>query len=73
MKYFARLEEIHALQLVAENCRSDNDTYRSYELNLILKDGKRINVVDHGNESKLREDAQTLSRFIEKPVWDAIS
>ncbi|MBI5099825.1 MAG: hypothetical protein HZB30_11365 [Nitrospirae bacterium] len=73
MKYFARLEEIYALQLVSENCRSDDNSYRSYELNLVLKDGKRINVVDHGNESKLREDARTLSRFIEKPVWDAIS
>ena len=73
LKSFARLEEIHALQLVSENCRSNDDSYRSYELNLVLKDGKRINVVDHGNESKLREDARTLSRFIEKPVWDAIS
>jgi len=73
VKYFARLEEIHALQLVSENCRSDDNSYRSYELNLVLRDGKRINVVDHGNEIKLREDAQTLSRFIEKPVWDAIS
>ncbi len=73
VKNFARLEEIHALQLVSENCRNDDHSYRSYELNLVLKDGKRINVVDHGNESKLREDAKTLSRFIEKPVWDAIS
>ncbi len=72
MKYFARLEEIHALQLISENCRSDDDSYRSYELNLVLKDGRRINVIDHGNESKLREDARTLSRFIDKPVWDAI-
>lgn len=73
VKYFARLEEIHALQLVSENCRNDDNSYRSYELNLVLKGGRRINVVDHGNESKLREDARTLSRFIEKPVWDAIS
>jgi len=73
VKNFARLEEIHALQLVSENCESDDNSYRSYELNLVLKNGKRINVVDHGNETKLREDARTLARFIEKPVWDAIS
>lgn len=73
MKYFASLEEIHALQLISENCRSDDNSYHSYELNLVLKDGRRINVVDHGNESKLREDARTLSRFIDRPVWDAIS
>ncbi len=73
MKYFARLEEIHALQLVSENCRGNDHSYRSYELNIVLKNGRRINVVDHGNESKLRDDARTLSRFIERPVWDAIS
>jgi len=73
VKNFARLEEIHALQLVSENCESDDNSYRSYELNLVLKNGRRINVVDHGNEIKLREDARTLARFIEKPVWDAIS
>ena len=72
VKDFARLEEIHALQLVSENVSSDDGSFRSYELNLVLKNGKRINVVDHGNEIKLREDARTLARFIEKPVWDAI-
>jgi hypothetical protein len=72
VKNFAMFEEIHALQLVSEDCESDDNSYRSYELNLVLKNGKRINVVDHGNETRLREDARTLARFIEKPVWDAI-
>jgi hypothetical protein len=72
VKDFARLDEIHAIQVVPENYRGNNVSYRSYELNLVLKDGRRINVVDHGNESRLREDALTLSRFIEKPVWDAV-
>jgi hypothetical protein len=40
-------------------------------LNLILKSGGRINVVDHGNIEKLKEDAQILSSFLSKPVWDS--
>ncbi|MDP6491172.1 MAG: hypothetical protein QGG69_05335 [Kiritimatiellia bacterium] len=59
-------------QLLSEYCRSDKSSYYSYELNLVLQDGSRINVVDHGNKTKLREDAATLSEFLGRPVWDAI-
>ncbi|MBL7076021.1 MAG: hypothetical protein ISS31_00990 [Kiritimatiellae bacterium] len=72
IKHLAKLEEIHALQLISEYCRSDKSSYYSYELNLVLKDGTRINVVDHGNQAKLREDAATLSEFLDTPIWDAI-
>ncbi len=72
IKHFTELENIHALQLISEYCRGNKSSYYSYELNLILKDGNRINVVDHGNQRKLKEDANTLSAFLEKPVWDAI-
>ena len=69
----ARLEQIHALQLIGElvsiNKRS---TFRSYELNLILKTGERINIADHGNLVAIRKDANILSEFLETPVWDAI-
>ena len=43
----------------------------NYELNLVLEDGKRINVVDHENQDSLREDAGTLAAFLDKPIWDA--
>jgi hypothetical protein len=72
IKYFAELEDIHALQLISEFCRGNKSSYYSYELNLVLKNGSRINVVDHGNPAKLREDAHVLSAFLGKPVWDAI-
>ena len=70
-KHFAGLEDIHALQLISEYCRGSKRSYYSYELNLVLRDGRRINVMDHGDCEKLREDAETLSRFLERPVWDA--
>jgi len=71
VKNAARLEDIHALQIISEYCRGDKSSYYSYELNLVLGDGGRLNVVDHGNLRKLREDAQRLARFLGKPLWDA--
>jgi hypothetical protein len=72
IKYFSKFADIHALQLVSEYCHGNKSSFYSYELNLVLKNGSRINVVDHGNLMKLREDAQVLSGFLGKPVWDAI-
>ena len=65
------LSSIHALQLLSEYVTGNKSSYYSYELNLVLDDGSRINVVDHGNLDRLRSDAETLSRFLDKPVWDA--
>lgn len=71
IKKIARLEEIHALQLISEYISGSKSSYYSYELNLVLKDGRRIAVIDHGNLKSLREDAKRLSEFLGKPVWDA--
>ena len=67
----APLSSIHALQLLSEFVSGSKSSYHSYELNLVLNDGSRINVVDHGNLDRLRSDANTLSRFLDKPIWDA--
>lgn len=69
----ARLGEIHALQLIAEwvSKSEKSSSYYSYEINLVLKDGSRINVVDHGKKSKIQEDAKALAEFLDKPLWDA--
>ena len=72
LKNACRLDDIHALQLLSEYCRSNKSSYYSYELNLVLRDGNRLNVVDHGDREKIRDDAQTLSAFLNRPVWDAI-
>ena len=72
LKDYAELQNIHALQIISEYVHGNKTSYYSYELNLVLKDGNRINVTDHGNLKKLREDADALSRFLGKPVWDAI-
>lgn len=71
LKYYTDIDRIHALQLIAERYdRSSNQ--RSYELNLVLTDGSRLNVIDHGGLDVIRADAQKLAAFLGKPLWDAI-
>jgi hypothetical protein len=72
IKECAEMKAIHALQIISERCGSNNGSYLSYELNLVLSDGKRFTAVDHGSYPKLREDAEKLSAFLGKPLWDAI-
>jgi len=67
----AKLSEIHALQIIKEYVSGDKSSYYSYEINLVLNDASRINVVDHGKLQQIREDAEKLSQFLKKPVWDA--
>ncbi|HFB66811.1 MAG TPA: hypothetical protein ENJ60_14865 [Aeromonadales bacterium] len=68
----ASLKSIHAIQLVSESIQKENSSYYSYELNLVLKSGDRLNVIDHGNYEKIQSNARQLASFLHKPVWDAI-
>jgi hypothetical protein len=70
LKNYAPLREIHALQILSEYVKGDKSSYYSYELNLILKDGTRRNVVDHGSLQAIREDAAMLADFMGVPLWD---
>jgi hypothetical protein len=70
VKEHCRLSDIHAIQLLQEYV---GNRYYSYELNLVLKDGNRLNVVDHGKLSLIRTDAEQLGQFLNVPVWDATS
>jgi hypothetical protein len=72
LKAFIKLEDIHAIQLISEYISGKKSSYYSYELNLVLKDASRINVIDHGNDSTISSNAKVLSRFLDVPVWDAI-
>jgi hypothetical protein len=63
------LTAIHALQIISEYCGGKTRFY-SYELNLVLKDGERVNVVDHGDMKRLRAEGATLARYLGVPLWD---
>ena len=63
-----RLDEIVALQLLAERVHVKRSSYLSYELNLVLADGERVNLVDHAKNKVLQGEAATLGRFLDVPV-----
>jgi len=68
------LSKIHALQIIAEYCSGsgkNSSSYYSYELNIVLEDASRINVVDHGDIKSLKQDAAKLAEFLGVPLWDA--
>jgi len=76
LKEYCRLREIVALQIISEYVRSSSSSssgrsssFRSYEINLILEDASRLNVIDHGNKIKLLEDAEALASYLGVPVW----
>ena len=71
-KDFVALEDIHAIQLISEYCSSKDSSYYSYEINLVVKDASRVHVIDHGNLPRIRDNAQSLSEFLDVPIWDAI-
>ncbi len=67
----ARLGEIHALQILEKRNRMQSEVV--YELNLVLRDATRIHLTDQANLATIREYAETLSHFLERPVWDAVA
>lgn len=69
-----RLSDIYAIQLLSEyvHTQKKRNRYKSYELNLVLKDKTRLNVVDYGNRKSIEEDSNVLSRFLDVPLWDGI-
>lgn len=69
----APLAEIGALQIIEERVSAKGGGFRSYELNLVLRDARRVNVLDHGDHAALRRDADTLATFLGCPVWDAVA
>ena len=67
------LSSIHALQIIKEYVQSSKSSYTSYELNLVLKDTKRINLMDYWWLEDIRKQAETIWRYLWAPVWDTTS
>lgn len=67
------LSKIIALQLIGEIVSGNDSNYSSFELNIVMDDGERFNVVDHGNLKSLIRDAEWLSEFLSVPIWHAES
>lgn len=74
------LDELHAIQLIRERMTSSDSSvgsssrssFTSYELNLVLHDGRRAPVMDHSDRRQIRDDAEKLGEFLGVPVWDSV-
>lgn len=67
------LHKIIAIQLIGERVSGSKSNYNSFEMNIVMDDGNRFNVVDHGNLKSLIKDARVLSDFLNVPIWHAES
>ena len=66
------LTDVHALQVIEEIAGGHGSgVFKSYELNLILRNGERIHLMDHGDEAAFKAQARRLSEFLQLPVWKA--
>jgi hypothetical protein len=79
-----KLEDIYAIQIVhndieekKERNNNDNDFFdstisivRYYQLNIILKSTKRINISSSPKYHSIMTEARIISRFIDKPIWN---
>jgi len=70
------LERIEGLQIPPRKhvqFRNNNQdrSFYSYELNLIMDDNERINLMDHGDLVDIRTDAKKLSQYLNVPLFDA--
>lgn len=67
----APLHDIHALQIIGETAGgSQSGVFKSYELNVVLKNGERIHLMDHGNYLAINTDAERLAEFLSVPIWE---
>ncbi len=64
------LKEIQALQIISERVHGKNTTYTSYELNMILKNSSRVNIIDHWNLEEIRKNASELANKLWVKVYD---
>lgn len=71
----ARLDDIHAIQIVSNFFRDSESTseFTSYELNLVQHNGERINIISHSKYEILLEESVELSRFLSVPIWNAVT
>ena len=58
--------DIRAVQLLREHVpETEGPDFDSYELNLVLRDGSRVNLVDHSGRNQLEGEARQLTRLLD--------
>jgi hypothetical protein len=65
----ANLNDIVAIQILGEITAEQLAPFNSFEINLVLKNSERLHVIDHSNLKSIIEDANSLSKFLNVPIW----
>ncbi|QTA83572.1 Uncharacterized protein dnl_59850 [Desulfonema limicola] len=61
------IDHIHALQMIKDRSHLDENYY---ELNVVLKNHDRLNIICHSNGKSIRKQAKELSEILSIPFWD---
>lgn len=76
-KEIVKFDDIYALQIISREVitkarkKGQVKKFKTFELNAILNDGNRSNIVAHSSINEMRQDAERISKFLDKPLWDA--
>ena len=64
--------DVYALQVISSiSGGRGNGIFRNNELNLVLNNGQRINVLNHGGKPAFEYQELQLSKLLNVPVWQA--
>ena len=58
--------------LYERNLEMRQRQYHSYELNLVLRTGERITIMDQADEEAIKEDGKQVAQFLGVQLWDVI-
>lgn len=65
------INDFYAVQLLSETLPTNKGAFRSHELNIVLKNAQRINLMDHGDINNILESAEIISNSLKIPIWQA--
>ena len=76
VRKIAMIDKVHAIQLLHEFVKRMTSTsgprwVGTYEMNIVIADGSRVTVVRHCDKESMLKDAEKLSIFLGKPIWNA--
>lgn len=69
-----KFKKIHAIQLLSKGISkgTKKGLMDCFEINLILKNGERINLANYSGLNCILKDAKILSEYLNIPIWDGI-
>ena len=69
---WCRISDLKAIQVLAERVLDEDGPDIIYELNLILADQSRRNVVRHATRKTIEQDGADLATWLDVPFWNGL-